>query len=136
MSVRVCVGGSYYERSYTPVSKRTHTGTFDLVVKVYPTGRVSPVLGALAVGASIMVKGPNTSLNYSRYAAQSIPGVSIVDHSPVRVHHVCQWESPNWAFGASERHLHGAVSRWQWHHSHATGTSLPGLHRGTRCCSP
>ena len=50
------MGGSYYERSYTPVSKRTHTGTFDLVVKVYPTGRVSPVLGALAVGDSIMVR--------------------------------------------------------------------------------
>ena len=42
-------------------------GSFDLVVKVYATGKVSAYLGSLAVGDSIRVKGPKAAIKYRGY---------------------------------------------------------------------
>jgi len=51
-------------RSYTPVSSDDDLGYFDLLVKLYPTGKMSQHLQALQIGQSIEARGPQGSLEY------------------------------------------------------------------------
>ena len=57
--------GKEVARPYTPTSLRDQKGSFELVVKSYPTGNVSKYLDGLNVGDSIDVKGPYPKLTYT-----------------------------------------------------------------------
>ncbi len=56
--------GKPVARPYTPVSSDDDLGHFDLLVKLYPMGKMSQHLQALQVGQSIEVRGPQGSLEY------------------------------------------------------------------------
>jgi cytochrome-b5 reductase len=51
-------------RSYTPVSSDDDLGYFDLLVKLYPAGKMSQHLLKLQVGDTIAARGPSGSLEY------------------------------------------------------------------------
>jgi NAD(P)H-flavin reductase len=51
-------------RAYTPTSSDVDVGHFDLVVKVYPQGKMSRHLDRLNIGDSILVQGPRGRLTY------------------------------------------------------------------------
>jgi len=46
------------ERSYTPVLSSKEEGWFDLVIKIYPDGNLTPRLDALNIGDYILARGP------------------------------------------------------------------------------
>jgi len=56
--------GKPFMRPYTPVSSDADLGHFDLLVKLYPTGKMSQRLQSLQVGESLDVRGPLGSLEY------------------------------------------------------------------------
>jgi cytochrome-b5 reductase len=53
-------------RTYTPISLNNEIGYFDLVVKTYPEGLMSGHLEQLAVGRTILARGPKGTFQYSR----------------------------------------------------------------------
>lgn len=59
-------------RPYTPVSSDDDLGYFDLLVKLYPTGKMSQHLQAMQVGESIEARGPQGSLSYTGEGCFSI----------------------------------------------------------------
>lgn len=63
---------AYVIRPYTPVSPPQTQGYFDLVVKVYPTGKMSKHIGDLKVGECLEVKGPIPKLAYMPNMKKSI----------------------------------------------------------------
>lgn len=56
--------GKPVSRPYTPVSSDDDLGHFDLLIKLYPQGKMSQHLQSLQVGQSIEVRGPQGSLEY------------------------------------------------------------------------
>lgn len=64
VSVRAPVNGRMVMRSYTPISDVDAHGSVQLLVKSYPTGNLSRVLGELQVGASVEMKGPKGKFLY------------------------------------------------------------------------
>ncbi|TPX39461.1 hypothetical protein SeMB42_g05874 [Synchytrium endobioticum] len=64
ISVGVQVDGREISRSYTPISSDVNPGHFDLLVKSYPAGNVSRVIGAMQVGELIKVRGPKGNFVY------------------------------------------------------------------------
>ncbi|XP_077539805.1 NADH-cytochrome b5 reductase 3-like [Haemaphysalis longicornis] len=59
------IGDLLVTRPYTPVSLRDHQGSFDLIVKIYPPGKKSPLggvmsqfLDSLQPGDEVQVQGP------------------------------------------------------------------------------
>lgn len=64
LKVRATIAGRVIEREYTPSSKLTQTGSFDLLVKVYPDGAMSSYLASLAIGATVEMRGPHGSITY------------------------------------------------------------------------
>lgn len=56
---------SFAIRPYTPVSPPDARGYFDLIVKVYPDGKMTQHLHRLQVGDSLDVKGPIVKLPYT-----------------------------------------------------------------------
>jgi len=52
------------ERMYTPTSSPDDTGYFDLVIKVYPDGNLTPRLDKLAIGEYILARGPMGIVRY------------------------------------------------------------------------
>lgn len=57
--------GKYIIRPYTPISDPDSKGYFDLLVKIYPEGKMSQHLDTLKVGDVLEVKGPIEKLRYS-----------------------------------------------------------------------
>jgi cytochrome-b5 reductase len=57
--------GKPVSRPYTPVSSDDELGFFELIVKVYPLGKMGQHLKALPVGKSIEVKGPLGEVRYN-----------------------------------------------------------------------
>ncbi|XP_031500625.1 NADH-cytochrome b5 reductase-like protein [Nymphaea colorata] len=55
----------YVIRPYTPISDPDAKGYFDLLVKVYPEGKMSKHLASLEPGDLVEVKGPIEKLRYS-----------------------------------------------------------------------
>lgn len=51
-------------RPYTPVSSPDMQGAFELLIKSYPTGRVSRYLHARQAGDKVLIKGPFPKLPY------------------------------------------------------------------------
>lgn len=64
--------GQLVVRPYTPVSSTTRRGSFDLVVKEYPEGRVSRAIAQLQVGGELEFKGPFSKFVYERNAVPAL----------------------------------------------------------------
>lgn len=65
--IKANINGKDISRSYTPTSLDEDTkGSFELLVKSYPTGNVSKVIGELQIGDSIEIKGPRGNYHYER----------------------------------------------------------------------
>jgi cytochrome-b5 reductase len=65
MSFRAVIEGKEVYRPYTPTSSDDDLGHFDLVVKVYPQGKMSQHLDHMKVGEVIDVKGPKGLFTYT-----------------------------------------------------------------------
>jgi cytochrome-b5 reductase len=59
-------------RPYTPTTDDATPGTVDFVIKVYPTGRVTPALDSLKIGDCILAKGPKGRFTYKPNMAEEI----------------------------------------------------------------
>ncbi|CAI4399368.1 CDN_1a_G0026690.mRNA.1.CDS.1 [Saccharomyces cerevisiae] len=65
--IKANINGKDITRSYTPTSLDGDTkGNFELLVKSYPTGNVSKMIGELKIGDSIQIKGPRGNYHYER----------------------------------------------------------------------
>ena len=63
--IKANINGKDITRSYTPTSLDGDTkGNFELLVKSYPTGNVSKMIGELKIGDSIQIKGPRGNYHY------------------------------------------------------------------------
>ncbi|KAL0489589.1 cytochrome-b5 reductase [Acrasis kona] len=60
------IDGEEVKRSYTPSSTNDDLGFFDLVVKVYPKGKMSQYLDQLKIGDTLMVSGPKGRFVYEK----------------------------------------------------------------------
>ena len=59
-------------RPYTPVTDDATRGAVDFVIKVYPTGRVTPALDSLRVGDFVLAKGPKGRFSYEANMADEV----------------------------------------------------------------
>jgi cytochrome-b5 reductase len=64
--------GQVISRQYTPTTCEDHTGYFELVIKIYPTGQMGNYLKNLPVGSLVGVRGPSGSLQYHGAGAFTI----------------------------------------------------------------
>jgi cytochrome-b5 reductase len=64
--------GTEVMRPYTPTSDGQARGYVEFVIKVYPQGKMSQALDALAVGDSLMFKGPKGRFQYEVGAKRAI----------------------------------------------------------------
>jgi nitrate reductase (NAD(P)H) len=71
------VDGKMVMRSYTPVSLVHQRGYFDMVVKVYPGGKMSNHLDSLTVGSTLTIKGPSGRIRYVADGEFVIAGQSV-----------------------------------------------------------
>ncbi|KAH7289887.1 hypothetical protein KP509_30G022700 [Ceratopteris richardii] len=55
---------NYVIRPYTPISPPDSRGYFDLMVKIYPQGKMSSHIGSLKPGDTLEVKGPISKILY------------------------------------------------------------------------
>lgn len=51
-------------RPYTPISDINSTGMFELMIKLYPKGKMSSIISKLNVGDEIEIRGPYGSFKY------------------------------------------------------------------------
>ena len=58
------INGELVKRPYTPTTSDDNQGYFDLVIKVYPNGKMTQYLDKLAIGHAIDVSGPSGNLIY------------------------------------------------------------------------
>ena len=68
MRLPVCLRarvGKAVVRPYTPTSPTTARGSFELVVKSYPEGKLSKWLSSVPVGVSVPFKGPFVKFEYA-----------------------------------------------------------------------
>lgn len=66
------INGKQISRSYTPTTPEEGRGHFDLVIKSYPTGNISKLMGELKVGDSIGMRGPKGNFEYKCNMVKSI----------------------------------------------------------------
>ncbi|KAI7897151.1 uncharacterized protein EV154DRAFT_410626 [Mucor mucedo] len=72
ISIMAEINGKQISRSYTPVTPEEGRGHFDLVIKSYPTGNISKLMGELQVGDSIGIRGPKGNFAYKSNMVKSI----------------------------------------------------------------
>jgi len=58
------INGDLVKRPYTPTTSDDNQGYFDLVIKVYPNGKMTQYLDKLPIGQTIDVSGPSGNLIY------------------------------------------------------------------------
>jgi len=58
------INGELVKRPYTPTTSDDAQGYFDLVIKVYPQGKMTQYLDKLSIGHTIDVSGPSGNLVY------------------------------------------------------------------------
>lgn len=56
--------GKPVSRAYTPISSDDDIGYFDLMIKLYPTGKMSQYLQSRTIGDLVDVRGPSGALKY------------------------------------------------------------------------
>ncbi|OBZ87736.1 NADH-cytochrome b5 reductase 1 [Choanephora cucurbitarum] len=66
------INGKKISRSYTPITPEQDRGHFDLVIKSYPTGNISKLMGELKVGDSVGIRGPKGNFAYRRNMVRAI----------------------------------------------------------------
>lgn len=64
--LRANIDGEEISRPYTPTTTNDDLGHFDLVIKVYPTGKMSRHVDSLKIGDSIEITGPKGRFRYTR----------------------------------------------------------------------
>lgn len=72
VSIQAHVDGNRVIRAYTPSSPIDQAGCFDLVVKSYEFGKLSPFLHSLKVGQEVEVRGPVGRFKYAKNAHKRI----------------------------------------------------------------
>jgi len=70
--VKAPIDGEDVIRAYTPVSTADTKGKFELMVKDYPTGKMSRHIHQLKVGDSLAVKGPFDKIKIARNTRKHI----------------------------------------------------------------
>eukprot|EP01038_Epipyxis_sp_PR26KG_P004641 gene4641-6522_t len=65
ISLRAEIDGKHVIRPYTPTSRPDARGYFDLLIKSYDHGKMSPYLHSLKIGQSIEVRGPIGRFKYT-----------------------------------------------------------------------
>lgn len=67
VSIKATVAGESISRSYTPVSNNRDRGLLELVIKVYPDGKLTNgYLANLEVGDEVLFRGPKGAMRYRR----------------------------------------------------------------------
>ncbi|KAM3555967.1 hypothetical protein ARSEF4850_005751 [Beauveria asiatica] len=73
VAIKADVAGESVSRSYTPVSNNADRGVLQLVIKVYPDGRLTnSYLANLALGDEVLFRGPKGAMRYTRGLAKRI----------------------------------------------------------------
>lgn len=73
VAISANVNGESVTRSYTPVSNNSDKGKLELVVKVYPDGKLTNgFLAQLEVGDEVQFRGPKGAMRYSRGLCKKI----------------------------------------------------------------
>ncbi|RCH87181.1 NADH-cytochrome b5 reductase, partial [Rhizopus azygosporus] len=72
ISIMAEINGKQISRSYTPTTPEEGRGYFDLVIKSYPTGNISKLMGELKVGDSVGIRGPKGNFAYTRNMVRAI----------------------------------------------------------------
>jgi cytochrome-b5 reductase len=65
LTVRAVIDGQKVMRPYTPCSLPSQKGFFELLIKEYELGRLTPHLCALAPGAKVEMRGPTGNFKYA-----------------------------------------------------------------------
>ncbi|KAJ6698275.1 putative proteinDH-CYTOCHROME B5 REDUCTASE-LIKE [Salix purpurea] len=69
----------YVVRPYTPISDPDSKGYFDLLIKVYPEGKMSQHFATLKSGDVVEVKGPIEKLRYSPNMKKHIGMIAVIE---------------------------------------------------------
>lgn len=73
VAIKAEIDGESVSRSYTPVSNNADRGVLELVIKVYPDGRLTnSYLKNLRVGDEVQFRGPKGAMRYTRGLAKKI----------------------------------------------------------------
>jgi cytochrome-b5 reductase len=72
ISLATQIDGKDVVRSYTPTSRATQRGHFDLLIKTYPAGKMSSFVAAMAIGDTIRVRGPKGNFRYARGCVRAL----------------------------------------------------------------
>jgi len=72
ISIRANIGGQNVLRSYTPISSDDDKGTFDMLIKSYPQGNISKLVGEMRIGESLEFQGPKGAMVYTPNMKQHI----------------------------------------------------------------
>jgi cytochrome-b5 reductase len=76
--------GKSISRPYTPVSPPDSRGYFELLVKLYPTGKMSQFLAALKLGEEVEVRGPLGLLEYKGHGLLKLNRAGVWQERRVR----------------------------------------------------
>eukprot|EP00761_Pharyngomonas_kirbyi_P001968 gb/GECH01001972.1/.p1 GENE.gb/GECH01001972.1/~~gb/GECH01001972.1/.p1 ORF type:complete len:306 (+),score=75.64 gb/GECH01001972.1/:1-918(+) len=66
ISLQVDTGKGKAARSYTPISAVDQKGYFDLAIKYYEKGRVTPIVHSMDLGDKARIRGPSGSFKYNK----------------------------------------------------------------------
>lgn len=73
VAIKAELDGESVSRSYTPVSNNADRGVLELVIKVYPDGKLTnSYLKELQVGDEVLFRGPKGAMRYTRGLAKKI----------------------------------------------------------------
>lgn len=73
IAITAVIGGETVTRSYTPISNNADKGILQLVVKVYPDGKMTNgYLARLNIGDEVHFRGPKGAMRYSRHLCNKI----------------------------------------------------------------
>ena len=66
ISIRASIDGNNVVRAYTPTSHPNQEGYFELLIKAYEMGKLTPYLHSLSVGDTVEVRGPVGRFKYTK----------------------------------------------------------------------
>ena len=64
ITVSTKLDGKLVVKPYTPVTSEDDKGYMDLIIKVYPDGKMSSYIDTLAIGDTLAVRGPSGKIRY------------------------------------------------------------------------
>jgi cytochrome-b5 reductase len=77
ISIRTEIDGKAVSRSYTPVSNNSDPGELQLVIKIYPDGKLTgKYLQNLQIGDQVEVRGPKGAMRYRKGMLKEIGMIS------------------------------------------------------------